>query len=56
MKDADMAEMNATKKLLRSLPSESGGEGWLEQAKDLSPMMTYRCTASAGLQNPSCAK
>jgi len=38
---AKMAEVNATKKLVRSLPSESVVEGWVEQAKDLPPMMTY---------------
>lgn len=38
---AKMAEVNATKKLVRSLPSEKVVEGWVAQAKDLPPMMTY---------------
>lgn len=38
---AKMAEVNATKKLVRSLPSEKVVEGWVAQAKELDPMMTY---------------
>jgi len=36
-----MAEINATKKLVRQLPSEKTVETWIEQAKNLPPMLTY---------------
>jgi len=38
---AKMAEINATKKLVRQLPSEKIVETWIEQAKNLPPMLTY---------------
>lgn len=38
---AKMAEVNATKKLVRSLPSEKVVQGWVDHAKDLPPVMTY---------------
>lgn len=38
---AKMAEVNATKKLVRSLPSEKVVEGWVAQAKELDPVMSY---------------
>lgn len=38
---AKMAEINATKKLVRQLPSEKIVETWIEQAKELPPMLTY---------------
>jgi len=38
---AKMAEVNETKKLVRQVPSESQVTKWVEQAKDLEPMMTY---------------
>ncbi|MEM9287494.1 MAG: DUF4332 domain-containing protein [Sphingomonadales bacterium] len=38
---AKMAEVNAKKKLVRSLPSEKVVEGWVGQAKELDPVMKY---------------
>jgi predicted flap endonuclease-1-like 5' DNA nuclease len=38
---AKMAEINATKKLVRQLPAEKLVESWIEQAKTLPPMLTY---------------
>ena len=38
---AKMAELNAAKKLVRQLPSESQVADWIEQAGKLPPMMTY---------------
>lgn len=36
-----MAEANATRKLVRALPTESMVEKWVAQAKDLPPVLTY---------------
>lgn len=36
-----MQEVNEAKKLVRSTPSESVVAGWIEQAKELPPMLTY---------------
>lgn len=38
---AKMAEVNATKKLVRLLPSEKSVTKWIDEAKSLEPMMTY---------------
>ncbi|MCB1493683.1 MAG: DUF4332 domain-containing protein [Rhodobiaceae bacterium] len=38
---AKMAEVNAAKKLVRLLPSQSAVEKWVAQAKELPPVMTY---------------
>ena len=38
---AKMAEVNEEKKLVRQVPSESQVIKWVEQAKELPPMMTY---------------
>jgi len=38
---AKMAEVNETRKLVRQVPSETQVVKWVEQAKDLEPMMTY---------------
>lgn len=38
---AKMAEVNEAKKLVRSLPSESAVEGWVEQAKSLPKVVTH---------------
>ncbi|WP_067338978.1 DUF4332 domain-containing protein [Stappia indica] len=38
---AKMKEVNETKKLVRQLPSESGVEKWVAQAKELPAVMTY---------------
>lgn len=38
---AKMAEVNEEKKLVRQVPSESQVIKWVEQAKELAPMMTY---------------
>lgn len=38
---AKMSEVNAEKNLVRSLPSLSAVEGWIEFAKTLEPMVTY---------------
>lgn len=38
---AKMEEVNQAKKLVRSTPSESVVAGWVEQAKELPPMLTY---------------
>ncbi|MDI4667052.1 DUF4332 domain-containing protein [Xanthobacter autotrophicus] len=36
-----MAEINATKKLVRALPTESMVEKWVAQAKELPPILSY---------------
>ena len=36
-----MAEVNAKKKLVRSVPSEKRVTGWVDQAKALPPKVTY---------------
>ncbi len=36
-----MAEVNETRKLVRQVPSETQVEQWVEQAKELPPVMTY---------------
>mgnify|MGYP000926546382 FL=1 len=36
-----MADINATKKLVRVLPAESMVEKWIAQAKELPPTLTY---------------
>lgn len=36
-----MEEVNETKKLVRSTPAESIVTGWIAQAKELPPMLTY---------------
>ncbi|MGQ3676482.1 DUF4332 domain-containing protein [Xanthobacter sp. TB0139] len=36
-----MAEVNATRKLVRALPAESMVQKWIEEAKILPPMLTY---------------
>ncbi|MBD8893968.1 DUF4332 domain-containing protein [Roseibium litorale] len=38
---AKMAEVNETKKLVRQVPSESQVAKWVEQAKELPPVLTY---------------
>jgi predicted flap endonuclease-1-like 5' DNA nuclease len=38
---AKMTEVNEEKNLVRSLPSLSQVEGWIEHAKSLEPVMTY---------------
>ncbi|MBZ9934942.1 DUF4332 domain-containing protein [Mesorhizobium sp. BR1-1-16] len=38
---AKMAEVNATRKLVRQLPSETQVADWIEQAKTLPAVMTY---------------
>jgi len=38
---AKMAEVNETKKLVRSLPSQATVEKWIEQAKTLEPKVSY---------------
>ena len=38
---AKMAEVNETKKLVRQVPSEAQVSKWVEQAKDLPPVLTY---------------
>ncbi|WEK52516.1 MAG: DUF4332 domain-containing protein [Candidatus Kaistia colombiensis] len=38
---AKMVEINGAKKLVRQLPSEKLVESWIEQAKNLPPMLTY---------------
>jgi predicted flap endonuclease-1-like 5' DNA nuclease len=38
---AKMAEVNATKKLTRTVPSESVVSGWVKQAKSLDPLITH---------------
>ncbi|MTI42597.1 uncharacterized protein DUF4332 [Roseibium hamelinense] len=38
---AKMAEINADKKLVRQVPGEAQVVKWVEQAKELPPMMTY---------------
>ncbi|MBL4785410.1 MAG: DUF4332 domain-containing protein [Cohaesibacteraceae bacterium] len=36
-----MAEVNGTKKLVRSVPGEKSVTDWVAQAKELSPIMSY---------------
>ena len=36
-----MQEVNEAKKLVRQVPSESQVTKWVDQAKELPPMMTY---------------
>ncbi|MGQ3672981.1 DUF4332 domain-containing protein [Xanthobacter sp. TB0136] len=36
-----MAEVNATRKLVRALPAETVVARWIEEAKTLPPMLTY---------------
>ncbi|MGE4373427.1 MAG: DUF4332 domain-containing protein [Xanthobacter sp.] len=36
-----MAEVNATRKLVRALPAESMVQKWIDEAKTLSPMLAY---------------
>lgn len=38
---AKMAEVNASKKLTRTVPSEKTVAGWVEQARSLDPLITY---------------
>jgi len=38
---AKMAEVNATKKLVRMVPAKSMVERWIEQAKTLKPMISH---------------
>ncbi|HUT42355.1 MAG TPA: DUF4332 domain-containing protein [Gammaproteobacteria bacterium] len=38
---AKMAEVNASKKLTRAVPSEKVVTGWIEQAKTLQPMINH---------------
>jgi predicted flap endonuclease-1-like 5' DNA nuclease len=38
---AKMVEINTAKKLVRQLPAEKLVESWIEQAKNLPPMLTY---------------
>jgi predicted flap endonuclease-1-like 5' DNA nuclease len=38
---AKMAEVNASKKLTRAVPSEKVVTGWIEQAKTLKPMINH---------------
>jgi predicted flap endonuclease-1-like 5' DNA nuclease len=38
---AKMAEVNASKKLTRTVPSEKTVAGWIEQAKSLDPLITH---------------
>ena len=38
---AKMAEVNATKKLTRTVPSEKVVSGWVDQAKSLDPLITH---------------
>ncbi|EFO29007.1 molybdenum cofactor biosynthesis protein [Roseibium sp. TrichSKD4] len=38
---AKMAEVNEEKKLVRQVPSETQVVKWVDQAKELPPMMTY---------------
>ncbi|TCK17938.1 uncharacterized protein DUF4332 [Thiogranum longum] len=38
---AKMAEINETKKLTRTVPSEKTVAGWIEQAKALDPMISH---------------
>lgn len=38
---AKMAETNAEKKLTRAVPSESQVQGWIDQAKVMTPVLTY---------------
>ncbi|MGD8875190.1 MAG: DUF4332 domain-containing protein, partial [Gammaproteobacteria bacterium] len=38
---AKMAEVNASKKLTRTVPSEKTVAGWIEQAKSLNPLITH---------------
>lgn len=36
-----MAEVNESKKLVRSIPGEKSVTGWVAQAKELAPIMSY---------------
>ncbi len=36
-----MVDVNEKKKLVRQLPSDKQVEGWVKQAKDLDPIMSY---------------
>jgi hypothetical protein len=36
-----MAEVNAARKLARAVPAEKMVAGWIEQAKNLPPMLSY---------------
>lgn len=38
---AQIAKVNAERKLVRQVPSEKQVAGWIEQAKSLPPMLTY---------------
>lgn len=38
---AKMAEVNAEKKLTRAVPSESQVQDWINQAKEMAPVLTY---------------
>jgi len=38
---AKMAEVNASKKLTRTVPSEKVVSGWIDQAKSLDPLITH---------------
>ncbi len=38
---AKMAEVNAARKLARAVPAEKMVAGWIEQAKNLPPMLSY---------------
>ncbi len=38
---AKMAEVNASKKLTRTVPSEKVVSGWVEKAKSLDPLITH---------------
>jgi predicted flap endonuclease-1-like 5' DNA nuclease len=38
---AKMAEVNAVRKLTRTVPSEKAVAGWVEQAKSLDPLITH---------------
>lgn len=38
---AKMAEINAERKLARAVPAEKMVAGWIEQAKNLPPMLSY---------------
>jgi predicted flap endonuclease-1-like 5' DNA nuclease len=38
---AKMAEVNASRKLTRTVPSEKAVAGWVEQAKSLDPLITH---------------
>ncbi len=50
---AKMAEVNASKKLTRAVPSEKVVSGWIEQAKTLKPRSTTDHTGSDGFDSDS---